>query len=72
MFVIDQEGTSKCLSDMCITCLKDAKNHYLCIDLLRHIRRLKTAEMNFMRCTAEYILLDHRRYKDILQELKVV
>jgi hypothetical protein len=27
----------------------------------RDIRRLKTAEIKFMRCTAGYSLLDHRR-----------
>jgi hypothetical protein len=35
-----------------------------------NIRRLKTAEMKFMKHTAGYNLLDHRR-KDILEELLV-
>jgi hypothetical protein len=34
------------------------------------IRRLKTAEMKFMRHTTEYSLLDHRKI-DIFEELKV-
>jgi hypothetical protein len=34
-------------------------------------RRLKAAEMKFMRHTAEYILPDHRRYYDILEEFNV-
>jgi hypothetical protein len=37
----------------------------------RDIRRLKTAEIIFMRTTAGYSLLDHRRNEDILRELKV-
>jgi len=35
------------------------------------IRRLKTAEMKFMRSTAGYSLLDNRRNECILEELKV-
>jgi hypothetical protein len=35
------------------------------------MRRLKTAEMIFMRCTAGYNLLDRRRNEDILEEHKV-
>ena len=34
-------------------------------------RRLTTAEMRFMRRTAGYSLLDHKRNEDILKELKV-
>jgi len=34
------------------------------------VRRLKTAEMKFMRRTSGYSLLDHRRDEDIL-ELRV-
>jgi hypothetical protein len=37
----------------------------------RDIRRLKAAEMKFIRRTAGYSLLDHRRNEDILEELKV-
>jgi hypothetical protein len=37
----------------------------------RDIRRLKAAEMKFMRRTAGYSLLDHRRNEDILEELRV-
>jgi hypothetical protein len=37
----------------------------------RDIRRLKTAEMKFMKHTAGYSLLDHTRNEDILEELKV-
>jgi len=37
----------------------------------RDIRRLKTAEKKFMRRTAGYNLLDHRRNEDILEEIKV-
>jgi hypothetical protein len=33
----------------------------------RDIRRLKTAEMKFMRHRAEYNLLNHRRNEDILE-----
>jgi hypothetical protein len=35
------------------------------------MRRLKTAEVKFMRCTAGYSSLDHRKNEDILEELKV-
>jgi hypothetical protein len=35
------------------------------------LRRLKTAEIKFMRRTAEYLLLDHRMDGDILEEIKV-
>jgi hypothetical protein len=37
----------------------------------RDIRKLRTAEMKFMRLTAGYSLLDHRRNEDILEEIKV-
>jgi ABC-type ATPase involved in cell division len=37
----------------------------------RDIGRLKTTEINFMRRTAGYILLDHRKNEDILEEIKV-
>jgi hypothetical protein len=37
----------------------------------RNIRRLKTAELKFMRSKAGYIFLDRRRSGDILEELKV-
>jgi hypothetical protein len=38
----------------------------------RVIRSPKTAEMKFMRRTAEYsLLVDHRRNGDILEEVKV-
>jgi hypothetical protein len=33
------------------------------------MRRLKTAEMKFMRCTAGYSLFDDRINKDIIEEL---
>jgi hypothetical protein len=36
----------------------------------RDVRRLKTAEMKFMRRTTGYSLLDHRRNEDIFEELK--
>jgi ABC-type ATPase involved in cell division len=36
----------------------------------RDIRRLKTVEMKFMRRTAGYSFLDHRRNGDVLEELK--
>jgi hypothetical protein len=36
-----------------------------------HVRRLKTVEMKFMRYTAIYKSLDHRRYEDILDVIKV-
>jgi hypothetical protein len=35
------------------------------------IRRLKTAELRFMSCTAGYSLLDHRRNENILEELNI-
>jgi hypothetical protein len=35
------------------------------------MRRPKTAEMKFIRRTARCGLLDHKRNKDILEELKV-
>jgi hypothetical protein len=37
----------------------------------RDIRRLKTAEMKFMRRTAGYSLLDDRESEDISEEIKV-
>jgi hypothetical protein len=37
----------------------------------RDMRRLKTAEMKFMRPTGGYSLLDHRRSENILEELNV-
>jgi len=38
----------------------------------KDIRSLKTAEMKFIRLKAGYsLLLDHRRYEDIFQEIKV-
>jgi hypothetical protein len=37
----------------------------------RDIRRLRTAEMKFMRLIEGYSLLDHRRNEDILEELTV-
>jgi hypothetical protein len=37
----------------------------------RDIRRLKTAEMKFMRRTAGYSLLNDRRNEDIFEEIKV-
>jgi hypothetical protein len=37
----------------------------------RDLRKLKTAEMKFIRCTAEYSLFHHRRNKAILDEFKV-
>jgi uncharacterized protein HemY len=37
----------------------------------KEVRRLKTAEMKFMRRTAGYGLLDQRRNEDILEGLKV-
>jgi hypothetical protein len=37
----------------------------------RDVRRLKAAEIKFMRCTAGYSLLDQRRNVDILEEIKV-
>jgi hypothetical protein len=36
----------------------------------RDVRRLKTAEMKFMRCKAGHSLLSHIRNEDILKELK--
>jgi hypothetical protein len=36
----------------------------------RYIRRLKTVEMKFMRHTAGYSLLHHRRNENILEEHK--
>jgi len=41
------------------------------INTQRDIRRLKTTEMEFMRRTAGYSLLDHRKNENILEELKV-
>jgi predicted peroxiredoxin len=35
------------------------------------IRRLKTAGMKFMICTAGYSLLDHRRNEDVYKNLEV-
>jgi hypothetical protein len=35
----------------------------------REIRRLKTAEMKFMRCTVGYNLLDPRRNENISENL---
>jgi hypothetical protein len=35
----------------------------------RDVRKLKTAEMKFIRHTAGYSLLDHISNEDILQEL---
>jgi len=35
------------------------------------IRRPKTAEIKFMRCTAGFILSDERRNEDILEVLNV-
>jgi hypothetical protein len=32
------------------------------------VKKLKTAEMNFIRYTAGYNLLDHRRNEDILED----
>jgi hypothetical protein len=37
----------------------------------RDIRRLKTAEMKFMRLAEGCSLLDHRRNEDILEELNM-
>jgi predicted peroxiredoxin len=35
------------------------------------MRRLKTAEMKYMTCTAGYSLLDNRRNEDILEKCEV-
>jgi hypothetical protein len=37
----------------------------------RYLRRLKRAEMKFMRRTAECSLLDHKTNEDTLEKLKV-
>jgi hypothetical protein len=36
----------------------------------RDIRRLKSAEMKCMRCTAGYGLLHHRSNEEVLEEVK--
>jgi hypothetical protein len=41
------------------------------INTQRDIRRLKTTEMKFMKRTAGYSLLNHRKMKLFLEELKV-
>jgi hypothetical protein len=35
------------------------------------IRSIQTVEMKFMKRTARYSLLDHRRNEDILKEIKI-
>jgi len=35
------------------------------------IRSIQTVEMKFMKRTARYSLLDHKRNEDLLEELKV-
>jgi hypothetical protein len=37
----------------------------------KDIKRLKTAEMKFIRHTAGYSLLDRRKNEDILEEFRV-